>query len=64
MSYWDTVLDLGDVPYGKRLVPSLVDQIAADDPERICFSFPRSGNFADGFEDLNYRTVKESRPRH
>ncbi|KAF2000971.1 hypothetical protein P154DRAFT_434088 [Amniculicola lignicola CBS 123094] len=56
MSYWDTVMDSGDVPYGKRLVPSLVDQIAVEDPERICFSFPRSSNFADGFQDLSYRT--------
>ena len=47
----------GDVPYGKRLVPVLVDEIAAKDPERTCFSFPRSTNLADGFHDMNFRTV-------
>jgi hypothetical protein len=50
----------GDVPYGRRLVPVVVDEIALKDPERICFSFPRSANLADGFRDMNFRTVCRS----
>jgi hypothetical protein len=49
----------GTVPYGRRLVPIIIDEIARDDPERVCFSYPRSSNLKDGFQDLNFRTVRE-----
>lgn len=58
MSYWGTVMDSGNTQqYGRRLVPVIVDEIAAKDPGRICFSFPRSLNLKDGFYDLTFRTV-------
>ncbi|KAF2470039.1 acetyl-CoA synthetase-like protein [Lindgomyces ingoldianus] len=57
MSFWNTVMDSSQgVPYGRRLVPITIDEIARDDPERICFSFPRSADIADGFRDINFRT--------
>ncbi|KAF2182104.1 acetyl-CoA synthetase-like protein [Zopfia rhizophila CBS 207.26] len=57
MSFWNTVMaSAGDVPYGRRLVPVVIDKIARDDPERVCFSFPRSTNLSDGFRDINFRT--------
>lgn len=45
------------VPYGKRLVPVLIDEIAARDPDRVCFSFPRSTDLKDGFVDMKFQTV-------
>jgi hypothetical protein len=46
----------GDVPFGKRLVPALIDEIAQNDPDRICFSFPASSSLSDGFRDMSFRT--------
>lgn len=60
MAFWNTVLDAqGDaVPNDKQLlVPVLVDEIAKSDPERICFSFSRSMNVANDFQNMNFRTV-------
>jgi hypothetical protein len=48
----------GDAMYGKRLIPAIVDEIADKDPERVCFSFPRTTHRADGFQDVNFRTVR------
>ncbi|KAF1962291.1 acetyl-CoA synthetase-like protein [Byssothecium circinans] len=57
MPFWDTVMASPvDNAYGKRLIPALVDEVAAKDPGRICFSFPRSSNLPDGFRDMNFRT--------
>ncbi|PSN59431.1 acetyl-CoA synthetase-like protein [Corynespora cassiicola Philippines] len=55
MAFWNTVMD-SSVPYGKRLVPLVVDEVAKNDPGRICFSYPRSSNLKDGFRDVNFRT--------
>jgi acyl-CoA synthetase (AMP-forming)/AMP-acid ligase II len=46
----------GDALYGKRPIPALIDHIAHNDPERICFSFPASSNLSDGFRDMSFRT--------
>jgi len=48
----------GGIPYGKRLIPVVIDELAVQDPNRTCFSFPRSANIADGFHHVNFRTVK------
>ncbi|KAF2267571.1 acetyl-CoA synthetase-like protein [Lojkania enalia] len=57
MSFWNTVMDTSeDLPYGKRLIPILIDEIARDDPSRICFSSPHSTNIVDGFRDITFRT--------
>ncbi|KAJ3529470.1 hypothetical protein NM208_g9741 [Fusarium decemcellulare] len=40
---------------GRRLLPSLVDEIAASNPERIFYSVAKTQNPADGFEDINAR---------
>ncbi|KAK3945721.1 hypothetical protein QBC46DRAFT_371464 [Diplogelasinospora grovesii] len=37
---------------GQRLLPSLVDEIAASDPERVFFSVAKTKNPADGFQDI------------
>ncbi|KAI1813507.1 hypothetical protein GGS20DRAFT_553164 [Poronia punctata] len=41
---------------GSRLLPSLVDEIALDDPHRILYSFTKTSDPADGFLDVNART--------
>ena len=46
------------VPYksscGKRLIPSLIDQLARDEPDNPWTSIPVSSNPADGFRDISY----------
>ncbi|KAF2201598.1 hypothetical protein GQ43DRAFT_471647 [Delitschia confertaspora ATCC 74209] len=50
-------MSTGDnTPYGKRLIPSFIDEVSQSNPQRICFSFPKSTNLADGFRDLTFRT--------
>jgi acyl-CoA synthetase (AMP-forming)/AMP-acid ligase II len=39
---------------GKRLLPVLVDEIAATDPERTFVSIPQSSDLADGFTNISY----------
>lgn len=39
---------------GRRLLPVLVDEIAATDPERTFVSTPKSSDLADGFIDISY----------
>ncbi|KAI0144537.1 hypothetical protein GGR57DRAFT_325304 [Xylariaceae sp. FL1272] len=38
---------------GARLLPSLIDEIASSDPERILYSITRTGDPADGFLDIS-----------
>jgi len=52
----------GDILYGKSLVPRIIDEIATRDPERVCFSYPRTANLQDSFRDLNFRTVSGENP--
>ena len=40
--------------YGKRLVPSLIDQLAQDKPDSPWISVPVSSELSDGFRDINY----------
>ena len=40
---------------GKRLLPAVVDEIAAIDPDRVFASIPETSNIIDGFKDISYR---------
>ena len=40
---------------GKRLLPTLVDEIAVTDPGRTFASIPKSSDLVDGFMDISYR---------
>ncbi|RSM09681.1 hypothetical protein CEP52_003989 [Fusarium oligoseptatum] len=42
--------------YGRRLLPSLVDEIAISDPDRVLYSIMKTNNPADGFQDINVKT--------
>ncbi|KAF1965986.1 acetyl-CoA synthetase-like protein [Bimuria novae-zelandiae CBS 107.79] len=61
MSYWGTVMEsTTNVQYGKRLMPVMIDEISAKEPNRICFSFPRSIDLRAGFHDMTFQTFANS----
>ncbi|KAI9659318.1 MAG: hypothetical protein M1821_001576 [Bathelium mastoideum] len=39
---------------GNRLLPTLVDEIAANDPTRIIFSYPSTAKLEDGFRNVQF----------
>lgn len=41
---------------GKRLLPAVLDEIAASDPQRTFISVPRSSDLSQGFRDIDYGT--------
>ena len=42
------------VKAGKRLLPVLIDEIAASDPERVFASIPQTNDPSAGFRDVNF----------
>ena len=42
--------------YGHRLIPSLVDEYARNDPEYVFALIPRTVNFADGLQKITIST--------
>ncbi|KZM22376.1 catalytic [Ascochyta rabiei] len=60
MAFWETVLNSTDSTdaklYGKRLIPTIVDDNVRQQPDRICLSFPRCYTYLrDGFQDVDWR---------
>ena len=51
---------LSDIPYGRRLLPSLIDDIAAQSPDRPWVSLPKTQTIEDGFRDLSYQCLANS----
>jgi hypothetical protein len=41
---------------GKRLLHVTIDKIAAETPDRIWASIPRSNNLSDGYRDVSFAT--------
>lgn len=41
---------------GKRLLPAVLDEIAANDPRRTFISVPKSSDLSQGFRDIDYGT--------
>jgi acyl-CoA synthetase (AMP-forming)/AMP-acid ligase II len=41
--------------YGRRLFPHLVDDIAQREPQRECFSVPRSSDPKDGWRPVTFK---------
>ncbi|KAI0195467.1 hypothetical protein F4808DRAFT_327585 [Astrocystis sublimbata] len=41
--------------YGRRLLPHVVDDMAAREPDRECFSAPRSSDPKDGWEKVTFK---------
>lgn len=42
--------------FGRRLLPTLVDEIASSDPNRPLYSIPKGANPAEGFDDISVGT--------
>lgn len=45
---------MGGMPSGKGLVPRIIDEIAAQEPDRLCLTFPRTTNLQDGFRTMTF----------
>lgn len=41
-----------DAAYGRRLVPQVVDQLAATVPDRVYAAIPKTSDVQDGFQDV------------
>jgi len=46
--------------WGRRLLPSLIDDIAKESPGRVYSSYPRTSNLKDGFLDVTYSDFARS----
>lgn len=50
-----------DTPsYGRRLLPSLIDQVATQDPDRECFQAPRSSAPSDGWKVITWKDMAKA----
>ena len=49
-----------NAPYGRRLMPVVLDDVAANDPTRVFAAIPKSANISDGFRDVSYSEVANS----
>lgn len=50
-----SVAKLADVIYGRRLVPSTIDEIARSEPHREAFQIPCSDQPTDGWSVVTFR---------
>ena len=48
------------VDCGKRLLPTVLDDIAANDPQRTFISAPKSSDLSQGFRDIDYGTFAKA----
>ena len=49
-----------DPPYGSRLLPQVVDELARSDPQRIYATIPLSSDSSKGFQDVTMRQVSQA----
>lgn len=52
-----SVANLSSTPYGRRLLPTLIDEVSSQDPDRECFQIPRSSEPSDGWRVLTWKDV-------
>lgn len=50
-----SLANLDGEAYGQRLVPVLLDRVAAEDPTRECIQVPRSTEPADGWKSISWK---------
>lgn len=43
--------------YGRRLIPTLVDEMAISTPDHVYASIPRNQDFTGGFDDVSSRNL-------
>ena len=49
-----------DPPYGSRLLPQVVDELAQSNPERIYATIPLSSNLTQGFRDVTMLQISQA----
>ncbi|XP_014558639.1 hypothetical protein COCVIDRAFT_24842 [Bipolaris victoriae FI3] len=52
--------DADEIPYGRRLIPQIMDQLAAVDPERVVFSIANASNESLEFKDISAKAFVEA----
>ncbi|RDW63569.1 hypothetical protein BP6252_11114 [Coleophoma cylindrospora] len=52
-----------EVPYGKRLLPTVLAEIAKNDPNRVFSSIARTSKIGDGFREVTYEEFVRSTNR-
>lgn len=50
----------GEVPYGSRLLPQVVDELARSNPGRIYAIIPLSSNLSQGFRDVTMLQLSQA----
>lgn len=55
-----TMVPVPPANLGQRLLPSLIDKIARDDPSRVLYSVAKSKDIADGFQDIDARAFAQA----
>ena len=46
--------------YGERLLPTMIDELARDEPNTAWISVPRSTDLADGFKEITYWSLSNA----
>ena len=49
-----------ELPYGSRLLPQVVDELARSDPQRIYATLPLSSDLSKGFQDVTMQQVSQA----
>ncbi|KKY30833.1 putative nonribosomal peptide synthetase [Diaporthe ampelina] len=52
-----SVANPNPTPYGRRLLPTLIDEVSSQDPDRECFQVPRSSEPSDGWRVLTWKDM-------
>ena len=55
-----TVNGHADPPYGSRLLPQVVDELARSNPNRIYATVPRSADFSQGFLHVTMLQISQA----
>ena len=48
------------IEYGKRSIPSLIDHLAATDPDHVFALVPKTSHFADGLIDVTVESFAKA----
>ncbi|ROV99186.1 hypothetical protein VPNG_08231 [Cytospora leucostoma] len=52
-----SVANTEEIPYGKRLLPHIIEQVAAQDPSRECIQIPISNEPSDGWRVVTWKDM-------
>ena len=46
--------------YGRRLIPQILDTLAAEEPERVIYSLAKSSDISQGFREVTARSFVQA----